>query len=299
VPDGAIFLVIPQVKTGDAMSSTETQQHYSAAGQRLANASFVDAHYAVCRTMYESMMRAVGIQKGWHVLDAGCGSGSFLPLLSELVGPAGKITAVDLDATNIERANLIASGLTTRIETHIGNLTELPFADHTFDAIWNANVSQYLDDTQFRQMLHEFVRVTKPSGLVAIKESDPTMLQLYPLDIAVFWRYNEQIFARQPGFLRIPAFVHWLSAAGLHSVKQQIFLEEQHAPFSPAAQAFLFDVVHFFAQEAERFGVSEADLVHWRNCHDPGDPNNPMNHREAYFREGCTLAIGSKPTKTR
>jgi hypothetical protein len=50
--------------------------------QAMASVEWIDGHYAVCRPEYEPMLRSVGLQRGWRVLDAGSGSGSFLPLLA-------------------------------------------------------------------------------------------------------------------------------------------------------------------------------------------------------------------------
>jgi ubiquinone/menaquinone biosynthesis C-methylase UbiE len=42
------------------------------------------------------IMREVGIQTGSWVLDFGCGPGSYVPAVSELVGPSGKVYALDI-----------------------------------------------------------------------------------------------------------------------------------------------------------------------------------------------------------
>ena len=46
-------------------------------------------HFESARHEYEDSLRYVGIERGWKVLDAGCGDGAFLPLMSELVGAKG------------------------------------------------------------------------------------------------------------------------------------------------------------------------------------------------------------------
>ncbi|MCZ7571578.1 MAG: hypothetical protein M5U01_23770 [Ardenticatenaceae bacterium] len=58
-------------------------------GHALSASNWLETHYLAGQPEYEAMVRAAGFQPGWHVLDAGCGGGSFLPLLSELLGPAG------------------------------------------------------------------------------------------------------------------------------------------------------------------------------------------------------------------
>ena len=65
-------------------------------GHDLSEGSYLDAHFEAMRPEYEIMIRSVGIQPGWRMLDAGCGSGSILPLLAELVGEGGHISALDL-----------------------------------------------------------------------------------------------------------------------------------------------------------------------------------------------------------
>ena len=70
-------------------------------GHALSAAAWLDAHYLAAQPEYETMVRSVGFQRGWRVLDAGCGGGSYLPLLAELVGPQGHISAVDLAPENV------------------------------------------------------------------------------------------------------------------------------------------------------------------------------------------------------
>ena len=77
------------------------QDNASSTGQVGTAACFLDAHFEACRDAYETMLRSVGLEAGWHVLDAGCGAGSFLPLIAELVGPGGRLAALDWAADNI------------------------------------------------------------------------------------------------------------------------------------------------------------------------------------------------------
>lgn len=147
-------------------------QHATSSGHHLAGAGWLDQHFNFSRETYESMVRWVGFQPGWHVLDAGCGAGSFLPFFSELVGTTGRLSALDLAPENINtvKALFSAQPLHCNLQARVGSVMFLPYPDETFDAVWNANVQQYLTDDELRQMLSEFMRVTKPGGLVAIKE---------------------------------------------------------------------------------------------------------------------------------
>jgi len=56
-----------------------------------------------------NVLKKVGIQSGFYVLDYGCGSGSYLVPLAELVGKSGKIYALDVNPIAILRVQNIAS----------------------------------------------------------------------------------------------------------------------------------------------------------------------------------------------
>lgn len=70
------------------------------------------------------MISAVGLQASWHVLDASCGSGSFLPLMANLIGPSGRLTAIDLAPEHVAAVEvLVKSGhFPCPIELHSGTL---------------------------------------------------------------------------------------------------------------------------------------------------------------------------------
>lgn len=70
-------------------------------GQSLADVSQLDNHYRMCKTEYDRAIASVGIKPGWHVLDAGCGNGVFLPQIVNLVETSGYIVALDHSAENI------------------------------------------------------------------------------------------------------------------------------------------------------------------------------------------------------
>jgi ribosomal protein L11 methylase PrmA len=59
-------------------------RHASSTGQALTNTGWLDAHVEANRPEYEAMLRSVAFAPGWHVLDAGCGSG-ILAQIGQLV----------------------------------------------------------------------------------------------------------------------------------------------------------------------------------------------------------------------
>jgi ubiquinone/menaquinone biosynthesis C-methylase UbiE len=55
------------------------------------------------------ILKEVGIKPGFHVLDYGCGHGSYINPLAELVGKSGKIYALDIHPLAIQKVQDIAS----------------------------------------------------------------------------------------------------------------------------------------------------------------------------------------------
>lgn len=52
----------------------------------------------------QALVSRFDLKPGQKVLDAGCGSGRLLPLILKRIGPAGKLTAVDLSSRMLEIA---------------------------------------------------------------------------------------------------------------------------------------------------------------------------------------------------
>jgi ubiquinone/menaquinone biosynthesis C-methylase UbiE len=155
-----------------------------------SDTSWLDAHFESAQAEYEDALRFVGIEPGWTVLDAGCGSGGFVPLLFELVRPAGRVAAPDLAPENVAHVErLIQDGrCAVPVDLRVGSMIDLPFADAAFDCVWCANVAAYLTTAEFARVMGEFRRVTKPGGLVAVKDLDVTLFQFLPLDPAILAR---------------------------------------------------------------------------------------------------------------
>lgn len=65
-------------------------------GHPASDVGWFDTKFQMAEPEYLAVVRAAGFQPSWHVLDAGCGTGSFLPALADIVGRTGRITAMDL-----------------------------------------------------------------------------------------------------------------------------------------------------------------------------------------------------------
>jgi len=88
----------------DRSTAVTTQGHV------LSEGAYLDRHFEAAREAYEEMAHYAGIKSGWKVLDAGAGSGSYLPTLTALAGNRGTVDAVDLDPENVAAIRRRAGG---------------------------------------------------------------------------------------------------------------------------------------------------------------------------------------------
>lgn len=271
-------------------------------GHQLSHAAQLDGHFLKCQAEYEAMVRAVGIQPGWRVLDAGCGTGVFLPLLADLVGPSGKITAIDVAPENRQSAQQLVDTLQLDCEITIqaGDVTQLAFEESTFDAVWCANVTQYLTDDQFTLMLQAFLRVLKPGGLVGIKEFDLTTWQFLPADPLLMPRMTETQKRAQAlqtnGALRALLSRTWFLDTGYTDVWIKNFVSECQPPLDPAVHGFLRNLLSWLSNNAQTADISTEDKAAWRKLGDVDAADHILKRPDFYNRESHILAVGTKPS---
>lgn len=274
--------------------------HTSSTGQVLAQTGWLDTHFEACRPEYEAMLRSVGIRPGWRVLDAGSGSGSLLPLLAELVGPAGEVLAVDVAEENVAAVSqrLAELDLAAPVEVRVGSVAELPLSDGELDAVWCANVVQYFGDDELAPIIAELRRVIRPGGLVAVKDVDMQLARIAPGDPFLISHLCEasvrgpDATAQSIGSLRGRDLRRWLERAGLEDVWQQTTMIERWAPLRPVERQLWADWLAFLAGLAEERGVPDADLAAWRALADPDSRDHLVDRPDFYACEGQVVAVG-------
>ena len=272
--------------------------HSTSTGHNLVSSTYLDKHYQVAQFEYEATLRSAGLQPGWHVLDAGCGGGAFLPLMSEIVGASGKISAIDLAPEHINAIgqSLAEKSLACPVETRVGSLVSLPYENDQFDAVWSANVTQYLTDEELTRTLAEFVRVVRPGGIVAVKDVDISAWQFQPLSPTLMWRLIEacQGNGHVSGAMRGTHLPTWLREAGLKVIKRQTTLVERWSPLQPLEQSYVADNLKFLSHMAADLDLRPKDIATW---HAIGEaPEQLINHSDFCYREMYILAVGQVPS---
>ena len=275
--------------------------HASSTGQMGTEAAWLDVHFEACRQEYEAMLRAVGLQPGWRVLDAGCGSGSYLPLIAEAVGPVGAIAAFDLAPDNVATVERRVAGweYATPVEARAGSMDSLPYADDAFDAVWCAATSQYLTDDELAATLAEFRRVVRPGGLVALKDFDSALWRFLPAPAGIFTHLVEAMAqggaVQAAGCLRVPSLGAWLRRAGLGAVWSRTTLVERNAPLGPAERQHWGDLLAAWPSIASGYDLPAADRALWARLTDPAERERLLDDPDFSCSEGHVLAVGIVP----
>jgi ubiquinone/menaquinone biosynthesis C-methylase UbiE len=135
-------------------------------------------------------MELLRVQPGWSVLDAGCGTGVLLSTLADATGTAGRVTGLDRSAPFLARARarIDELGLSDRVDLVQGDVTAMPFADGTFDAVHTERVLMHLDEPD--DAIRELIRVTRPGGTVLCAEVFPAGVEIDHPDQEVMQRLN-------------------------------------------------------------------------------------------------------------
>ena len=115
-----------------------------------------------------NVLKEVGIKPGFQVLDYGCGPGSYVTPLAELVGKSGKIYALDIHPLAVQAVQRIASKKQlANTETILSDCkTGLP--DNSVDVVLLYDTFHALSDPN--RVLAELHRVLKPDGILSFSD---------------------------------------------------------------------------------------------------------------------------------
>ena len=134
--------------------------------------------------------------EGAHVLDAGCGDGSFT---AEFAAMGADVVGIDAARPLLERATETTDDSTTWC--HVDLRAPLPFEDDTFDVVVSQLVLDHIE--AWTPVLGEFERVLTPAGTAVISVG-------YPPAVWVKIDRDEEIDPDAPSYFETePWFVSW------------------------------------------------------------------------------------------
>lgn len=122
-----------------------------------------------------TMLDRIGPMQGWTCLDIGCGPGGITDLLSDRVGPTGRVVGLDMDPEFLAYARRAASG---NVEFRQGNAYDADLPKGTFDLVHMRFVASTAGNPE--RLIAEASRLARPGGIVALQEPDGSTLNCYP-----------------------------------------------------------------------------------------------------------------------
>jgi len=173
------------------------------------------------------------LKKGDSVLDLGSGAGIDCFIAAKIVGPAGRVTGVDMTREMLEKANknrkLVADYLGYDIvEFREGYLEELPVEDGSVDLLISNCVVNLSPDKE--KVFSEMARVIKKGGHFVVSDI------VSDVDVPRSMRANDQLWGECiSGAVRRELFLELIEKAGFHSLqidKDFIWRKEEGISFS-------------------------------------------------------------------
>ncbi|HSM95712.1 MAG TPA: class I SAM-dependent methyltransferase [Rhizomicrobium sp.] len=128
------------------------------------------------KRLCDRLVTALALRGDERVLDAGCGRGLALIACAKKL-TTGSAVGIDLWAAKDQSgntpeatmANAVAEGVAGRVRIETGDITKLPFADASFDAIISMIVIHNIPSQAARdEALRELARALKPGGRMVI-----------------------------------------------------------------------------------------------------------------------------------
>jgi ubiquinone/menaquinone biosynthesis C-methylase UbiE len=131
----------------------------------------------------------LGLAPGARVLDVCCGSGASAIPAAEIVGSGGSVVRVDLAENLLELARAKAkTRALENIDFRTGDLTNLSFADDTFDTVVCVFGVFFVPDME--SALRELKRVARTGGRLAITTWGP---RFFEPATSAFWNSVRQV----------------------------------------------------------------------------------------------------------
>ena len=146
------------------MSSADHRHFLPAAGHDL----FLPLYDPLVRFMgfdrsRQELISQANIKPEHHILDIGCGTGSFVVLLKRQF-PAAQVVGLDPDSKALRRAQNKVARAAVSVQLDRGFSDELPYKQASFDRVFSSFMFHHLEEDDKKQTLNELRRVLKPGG---------------------------------------------------------------------------------------------------------------------------------------
>ncbi|HVB26171.1 MAG TPA: methyltransferase domain-containing protein [Ktedonobacteraceae bacterium] len=237
--------------------------------------TWLETHHASKIAERSQMIHDLLLKPGSLIVDAGCGPGLWTPLLARAIGPHGRIIGVDISQEALTTAQRRSYGKKYRhqVQYKYAPMEELPLAPGSADAIFSANVSQYLADPV--GTFHAMGRYLKEGGRLIIKDIDFGTMRFHNIDrglqTRVFQAREQWERVRvEEGFAFEDSWVGsklaaYLRDAGYEDVQEKSYLVRRQYPLPADFRVYLQGIAEWFVCEGAPH-VNGNDVTHWLQC---------------------------------
>jgi ubiquinone/menaquinone biosynthesis C-methylase UbiE len=158
------MLATDRLNTEQVFHDFQARQRADTFTRRPEEFRFDDDAYLDHETWIRPAFEQLGVVRGRHVLDFGCGHGMAAVLLARR---GAWVTAFDLSPGYLAEAGARARANGVSINLVQADGERLPFADRSFDRIWGNAILHHLD---LRKTARELLRVLRPGGVAVFCE---------------------------------------------------------------------------------------------------------------------------------
>ena len=151
------------------------------------------------------------VAPGQAVLDAGCGRGEVLLACAQR---GASVTGVDYAEAAVELSRETLAGIEAA-DVRRGDVTNLEFADASFDRVLFGDVIEHLDREQADAALREFHRILRPGGKVVVHTAPNLLFLRFGWPVA---RVGMRALGRGEGADQLDA---WIAESKQYHVNEQ------------------------------------------------------------------------------
>jgi ubiquinone/menaquinone biosynthesis C-methylase UbiE len=159
------------------MSEQNRQAKIKAANTYNAASDHFDDETLAFWSLYgRKTVERLNLKLGSAVLDVACGTGASVIPAAQIVGPSGKVIAVDLAEKMLEIGRKKAANLNlNNIEFRTGDMENLGYQDNHFDAVVCVFGVFFVPNTEGQ--VRELWRMVRPGGKLAITTWGPRLFE--------------------------------------------------------------------------------------------------------------------------
>jgi SAM-dependent methyltransferase len=166
---------------------------------------------------------AAGIVEGATVADVGCGPGAVSAVIARIVGPSGKVLAVDRDPDALTQARQVADEAgVTNVEASQGSAADSGLGPASVDVVMMRHVLAHNGGHE-QAIVDHLASLLRPGGTVYLVDIDGTAMRIRGEEVAETFAQMQDTYARFHAGLGNDLSVglrlgELLEGAGMHQV---------------------------------------------------------------------------------